>query len=87
MEFKLLSKLKSLNLLFPIEVIISIEIKPTHHQGELCLVHKKSKIILFPLNFYFKEFFKNNNLIETLLDRIEDLMNKPSFENFVQGSV
>lgn len=87
-EFKLLSKLKSMNLLFPVEeVTFSNEIQPTHHLGEVCLNSQINKGIIMPLNFYIKTFFDSSNLIEKSLNEIDDLLSKNSLDNFVQGSL
>lgn len=87
-EFKLIRTLQSLNLMTPVdEVVFSSEIQPLHNQGEICLSDSIKKGIIFPIDFYIEEFFKIDNLIESSLNHLDQLLNENKLDNFVQGSI
>lgn len=87
-EYKLFNKLMSMDLITPIEeVTFSNEIQPSQSCGELCLTNVTKKGILLPIDFYIKKLFNTDNLIESALESIKNLLSKNTLENFVQGNM
>ena len=72
----------------PLNYTIDNKIGLIHLRGEASLGEKKTKGVILPLKFQFRNFFEKENRLEEAIQDIQKLLSIPDYlSNFVQGDL